>query len=323
MLRLHFTSTDLARVRLRPPPPMTEVVHGFELLRQRTDAVVFDDWRRRTRRRLDSSVRPLADLVPPRGWWPAFLNPHHAEGGMDAALEAIHSTPRSSLRSALTNIAKDRPLPQWTLRLAEGDREALTRLTNAVRAFHDAGIAPYQHGLRARRDAELAMRGHILAEGGLDRLLQTLHPRIRWQSPTLSVPWPKDRDFDLAGRGLTLMPSVFSRAEPEPYLDSDPPVLVYPVPRDPVDLKTIWQPAGTPGTPGALAALLGRTRAATLDVIAAGCTTSELARRLAISPASASEHASILRGAGLVVSQRHRNTTRHTLTPLGRALLDR
>jgi DNA-binding transcriptional ArsR family regulator len=47
-----------------------------------------------------------------------------------------------------------------------------------------------------------------------------------------------------------------------------------------------------------------------------------VARRLNISPAAASQHTTVLRNAGLLVSHRDRNTVLHTLTPLGRAMLN-
>ncbi|MDX8149446.1 helix-turn-helix domain-containing protein [Lentzea sp. BCCO 10_0061] len=65
-----------------------------------------------------------------------------------------------------------------------------------------------------------------------------------------------------------------------------------------------------------LEALLGRARAAALEVIAGGRTTTELTRRLGISAASASAHASVLRDAGLAVAQRHRNSVLHTASAL-------
>jgi DNA-binding transcriptional ArsR family regulator len=43
---------------------------------------------------------------------------------------------------------------------------------------------------------------------------------------------------------------------------------------------------------------------------------------LAISPAAASQHTTVLRNAGLLVSRRDRNTVLHTLTPLGAAMLE-
>ncbi|MEV6767806.1 winged helix-turn-helix domain-containing protein [Nocardia sp. NPDC051030] len=70
-----------------------------------------------------------------------------------------------------------------------------------------------------------------------------------------------------------------------------------------------------------LSALLGRTRAAVLEAIADGGGTNVLAGRLGISPASVSEHAAVLRAAGLVVTVRARTGVRHELTPLGAALL--
>ncbi|WP_370880266.1 hypothetical protein [Streptomyces aurantiacus] len=65
-----------------------------------------------------------------------------------------------------------------------------------------------------------------------------------------------------------------------------------------------------------------RIRAATLRAIAEveNATGGERARRLGISPASASEHAAVLRDADLIQSLR--NTIRHTLTPLGAEFLD-
>lgn len=77
------------------------------------------------------------------------------------------------------------------------------------------------------------------------------------------------------------------------------------------------------GEPAAgLTALLGRTRAKALRANAVGCTTTELARALGVAPATASEHATVLRNARLISTRRHRNAVLHTLTPLGAALLD-
>ena len=71
----------------------------------------------------------------------------------------------------------------------------------------------------------------------------------------------------------------------------------------------------------ALARLIGRTRAAVLFAARTRPTTSELAQRVGISAASASEHATVLREAGLITTHRHRNTVRHTLTRIGVDLL--
>ncbi|BCK73666.1 hypothetical protein Srufu_076190 [Streptomyces libani subsp. rufus] len=81
-------------------------------------------------------------------------------------------------------------------------------------------------------------------------------------------------------------------------------------------------PAGAGASHKALAALLGTTRAAILATLVDDYTTTHLARRLSISPSSASQHTGVLRQAGLVSTTRYRNTVHHTITPQGRALLD-
>jgi DNA-binding transcriptional ArsR family regulator len=169
-----------------------------------------------------------------------------------------------------------------------------------------------------------------LLDGGVDALLSSLRPAIRWDGEVLEVPnYPADREIHLAGRGLVLVPSFFCCRVPVALADPAlPPVLVYPVDR----LGGLADGPGRAATPGAdaretgrdaLAALLGRTRAAVLEAMDDGCSTGEVARRLMITPGAASQHATVLRNAGLLLSRRDRNTVIHTLTPLGRAILNR
>ncbi|WP_246278608.1 winged helix-turn-helix domain-containing protein [Phytohabitans rumicis] len=140
---------------------------------------------------------------------------------------------------------------------------------------------------------------------------------MRWNAGVLEVhDYPTERDLHLDGRGLLLVPSFFCARTPVALVDPAlPPVLVYPIDR----LDGLARRGG--GGQQALEALLGRTRAAVLEVVGDGCSTGEVARRLRISPAAASQHATVLRNAGLLATHRDRNTALHTLTPLGRAML--
>jgi DNA-binding transcriptional ArsR family regulator len=78
---------------------------------------------------------------------------------------------------------------------------------------------------------------------------------------------------------------------------------------------------GYPRHSGALAALMGRTRATALARIAYGCSTSELAHYLGVSVAAASQHATVLRDNGLIVTRRAGSAVLHTVTPLGAEML--
>jgi DNA-binding transcriptional ArsR family regulator len=71
----------------------------------------------------------------------------------------------------------------------------------------------------------------------------------------------------------------------------------------------------------ALSALIGQTGAAALRAVTAACTSSQLAARLGISLADASQHASVLRQSGVITTRWARNNVLHTVTPLGMALL--
>ena len=101
-----------------------------------------------------------------------------------------------------------------------------------------------------------------------------------------------------------------------------PPIVFYPALRSVADaVRTLCSP-DTESTDQALTELLGRTRAATLRATAGGCSTTELARRVGISPAGASQHATVLRKAGLIDTRRNGLSVVHDLTPTGRALLN-
>ncbi|MFG2742553.1 winged helix-turn-helix domain-containing protein [Streptomyces chartreusis] len=162
-------------------------------------------------------------------------------------------------------------------------------------------------------DDQHALRLHALRQGGAEAMLRTYGPSMRWRAPVLEVVYPVDRDLCLDGRGPLLVPSHFARSPVDLADTALPPTLVRPArPRTADD---------TPPTHKGLALLLGHTRAGVLQALGGDPTTTELARRAGGSLSSASEHAAVLRGAGLVSRVRQSNAVRHALTPLGSALL--
>ena len=81
--------------------------------------------------------------------------------------------------------------------------------------------------------------------------------------------------------------------------------------------------AGGGGDGEALAALLGRRRAAILAALGTPTATSDLARRLGASAAGVNEHLGVLRRAGLVRAARDGRRVLYSRTPSGDALLRR
>ncbi|MCP3801945.1 winged helix-turn-helix domain-containing protein [Allokutzneria sp. A3M-2-11 16] len=328
MLRIYFTAEDLGRTRVAAAPdPLWETVLSVHRLLAREGDVVFDGWRHHVRSAcaqpsLLDQLRLLLPLLPPRGYFPDFLTPTTGSQGLRAGIEAILSTPKQRLRAELELLDNRYQLPFWVSALAEGDRAVLRRLTSAIVTYHEVALAPYQSMMQACVDAERTVRARTLLDAGAEGLLSGLRPVMRWSYPVLEVEFPVDQELHLEGRGLLLLPSFFCYQYPVSLLDPTlMPVLVYPVERGAQWIVDTFRKADN-DSERALAALLGNTRARVLEAIAtAGHTTSELAQRVKISPASASQHATVLRNAGLVTSRRWGGAVLHTLTPLGASLL--
>jgi DNA-binding transcriptional ArsR family regulator len=320
MLRVHFTSDDLARVRvLDEPHPLWEVLLSLHLVQTQQGGVVFGDWRRGVLSATRPVVRMLATLARPRGYSPDFLTPPVDALDLDTGLETVLRTDRRTLRADLGVLAAEAAVPAWVGGLADGDVDTLERLVEGVRRYHAAALAPYWSVIRARVRASRTRSAELAVSGGLEHMLDTLHPAMRWRGGVLEVPYPVEQDLYLGGRGLTLVPSFFCWQSPITLADPDRrPMLVYPVER-----SLGWTTGDERPRRQSLVALLGRTRAAVLLTIAERphLNTTQLATTLGTSPASASQHATVLREAGLVITHRHNGSAIHTLSPRGTTIL--
>ncbi|MEU3224093.1 winged helix-turn-helix domain-containing protein [Streptomyces sp. NPDC006976] len=323
MLRVHFTSDDLARVRVAPGPDfLWEISNSVQTLQRRDGEREFGDWRRWVRPRLSGSPRLLSRLLPPRGYSPDFLTPTSGDRGtLQASVDVLLSTPRGRLRAELARLATPVQLPGWLGALAGGDAEALRQLGGALRTYQREALAPYWRRVHADIDADRALRLRGLLDGGTEGLLAGLGPQFRWRAPVLEAAYPVEQDLWLRGRGLVLQPSFFCWPTPITLADGDlPPVLVYPIHH-----SADWAgpaPGARPAAgSGPLGPLLGHTRAGILRATRTGCSTVEAARLLDVTHPAVSQHINVLRAAGLVTTVRRAGRSFHVATAEGRALL--
>ncbi|MGH3326148.1 MAG: ArsR/SmtB family transcription factor, partial [Streptomyces sp.] len=213
-----------------------------------------------------------------------------------------------------------RPLSADVRTLADGDTAALRRLRTALCGYHRHALAPFWPQIRAQVEADRAIRTRAVLEGGIDGLLASFRPVLRWEPPVLEADYPVHRVVPLEGRGLLLQPSFFCTRRPVTLADPDmTPTLVYPIQHP---LGWVTSRGGTPARGAGLAALIGQTRAAVLEDVTGGRTTGELAERLGISAQDASYHTAVLRRAGLLLSVRRSRNMLHTITPAGLTLLE-
>jgi DNA-binding transcriptional ArsR family regulator len=325
----------MARTRIAPPPgPLAEVVFSLDALHRRGTGgsdVALDGWRQQVRRpeRIDRSTRLLAELLPRAGTFDLTTLVGPAPS-FEEAIERFRAAPRAAVRAELDGgvaFMGARP-PAWAAGLLDRDGTARAEVAAALRRYFRIAVAPYWRGIRALLEAERRRLSRLAGEHGVETLLANLHPSMRWQAPVLQIrsTMSGDHDCHLQGRGLAIVPSLFCPAGypvcRDTTHDAAPFVLYFPAVADPFALRAVWAD-GVVTADASLVALLGKTRARVLQALGDGtCSTTDLAQRAGVAVSSASEHATVLRRAGLVDSRRHRSTVFHGLTALGLDLLD-
>jgi Helix-turn-helix domain len=323
--RIHFTADDLERIQVRPTlGPLAETVKAMGLLRcPQQPRVTYRQWRGQVKGRLTPQMAAFTAMIPPgsKGVDLSMLTGPAAT--LEEGVKALLTVPREHLLTEMEFADRECKLPAAVWAAAEPGHARL-QLAAAAVAAHQVLVEPYWTRIHACLHAEHVAGLRALAAGGPDRLLASLQSQwIRWRPPVLEVLVPADYDVRLNGLGLALMPSAFVGQIPSLHHNpNDPgsaPWLVVPPADGRLEQRHLW---GNPRPRGAaLAALVGRNRAAVLRTLADGCSTTELADRVGISLAAASQHASVLRDAGLITTHRQGSAVLHVLTPLGVELL--
>ncbi|MFD7839078.1 helix-turn-helix domain-containing protein [Streptomyces sp. NPDC059761] len=315
MLRVHFTAEDLLNITFaREPLPLVELSMALIAWQRVDEQAVFGRWRGRIGRELPDRARPLLDLLRPDGDNPQFVEP--LARSLEEGLAAVRDAGPGLTADQLHRTAARAPgRASWLRALWGQDREAWDLLDGAIRCAYEVVVAPKWPQIRQSFRADVAWRTRLLAAHGIKACLASIHPAAGWSDTAFEVGLPPDYEVRLGGGGLILMPSAFWTGRP---LLADLPdgshVLHYPA-MTPLPLVE-------PGrAEGALDALLGRTRAAVLQLLIEQRTTSELARDLDISLPSVSEHTRTLRAAGLITTERDGKAVLHAATGLGVDLL--
>ena len=319
-LTLVFGRDDPARVRFGVSP-LWETMAALRLLLEPERRKYHLPWLESVRpclERLD--LWPLLVLSPRRGCTPDFLLPAPKGPGTDVTdqLARVRATPADRVAQELNHSLTERSdaAPQTAWRLLEDPAAARVQLAGLQEQCWNLLMAPHWPRLCDLLQADVAYRAQTLADYGLERVLTDLHPAVRWTGRSIVIDSPLQGRHRLAGRGLLLVPSVFTW--PGLAIVTDPPAhpcLIYPA----RGIAELWLPTQTRHS-AALARLLGRTRASLLESLAEPASTHTLARRHGLAASTASEHLTTLRDAGLVTSKRYRHTLLYQQTALGAML---
>ncbi len=318
---LDFGEEDLLNCRFALSP-LWETHEAVRTLRRPARQGYHSAWLRRISAAATAlDLEPLWLLMPHRGNSPDCLMPPPIgpAATFEEEISAVRGTGPEVAHAEIALSLADTPgateSPLGRALLADPAR-AVRELADTMEAAWHALVEPAWPRLRALLEADIAFHSRRLAEVGLAGLLPGLDRRVAWDGGRLTVDSKAEHVRELGGRGLVLMPSVFTW--PDVVSGFDPPwqpTLVYPA----RGIGGLWaEPSSR--TPEALVRLLGRGRAAVLAALEEPAATTALAHRLGLAPSSVSAHLSALRDAGLLASHRYGHQVLYERTPLGIAL---
>jgi DNA-binding transcriptional ArsR family regulator len=323
MLTLTFSAYDVTSIRFAYSP-LREVAASIHALRTPAARALHLPWFKQVRPQLTSELAPLLDLIPGGEYIPDFLCPIPTNPIPDLAAElaALRVLPDEVIRGDLdrmTSWPTCGPLEGTAVELYERPGPALDRLARAIEAYWQVAIAPHWARMRNLFEADLLYRTRQYAEHGPAAVFDGMHPAMRWEDRNLYLEQrPEVLSRVLVGEGLLLVPSVFVWPSLFHRTDSPgQPIITYPVRA----IATLWE-RGTAPAPGALATVIGRSRALLLGELQAPTSTTELARRTGLSPASVSEQLTVMLSAGLVTKHRVGRSMLYIRTQRADALLD-
>ncbi|SDJ15493.1 DUF5937 family protein [Nonomuraea jiangxiensis] len=303
---------DVARIRFAFSP-VWELVASLRTLQTPARQSIHLPWIKAARPRLEGlDLAELFALVPPSGYLADFITPPPDTPVPDfaAELDRIRRTPPEvAHREAGCVEGTDKAVLK---RFMADPRAGVARVADALEAYWETCFAEFWPRVYALLERDVLRRSRQLARGGARELFAGLDPAVVWTGERLLIDRPWCEAGGLHGDGLVLVPSAFwwpsIAVMSAPYQST----LIYSV----LGVGTLWEQSPPPA-PGALAALIGRSRAQILLALAEPATTSALAARMALTPGAVSQHLGVLRGGGLAVGMRLGKQVVYRRTPAG------
>lgn len=314
MIRFRLSVEDLASTRFAISP-ILETVFSVWALRDPGRYALHLPWLRSVRPGLAAlDAELLLSLVGPSRALPDFLTPRPTVfvPDIDDELATVRATPPDVVRRDLVATYAPDPVPDRLAAIPLDD------LCDLLRRYWEIAVAPVWRQVRTLLEADMTYRARQFATGGARLLFADLHPNVRWHDGTLHIDKMIGRHtVSVSGRGLLLLPSLFAYKPVPPLVPDVLPSLAYPC----RGAATLWAtPPHADAT--ALTALIGAPRTGLLTLLAEPLATSEIARRLKVTPSAVSQHLQVLHGAGLVTRTRVGRNVLYHRSPLGDRLLD-
>ena len=321
MITIQMTSADLAGMRFAYCPYL-EIPLSYRVLNNPAFQSPYLRWVDEARQALhDVDLPYLSALVTPSGYIPDFLTPTPMYNRLDieADFEAILATPDDSIRRDILTLIEEHGDSEMRRYFLAHPREAVGCLVEEMRLYWGRLLALYLPRMVSTLEGDVLYRGRLLALNGPESLLEDLHPSISFHDNTLHLQpiCPCEEpilDLQLHGEGMQLVPLIFKGCGRGFQMgDGQHPMLNY----------------GARGTglwyqkppQQSLEIALGAGRAQVLQAVMTPSITTEVACKLHISAATASQHLGRLMKAGLVEPRRSGKRVFYHLSQRGEDLI--
>lgn len=266
--------------------------------------------------RAELDLELLLGLVNDRLWTPDFLNPRPSSPltRVDDEFAVLEELSARDFTRHLESVHGQLPPA-----LSGSPRTAMRRMVTALREYWELCFAPYWPRMRTILEADITHRGRIMAQSGLAEMLNEISSSLKFDGRSLNLTLasvPAERRVAVDGRGVMLVPTMFTRRASAPVELSEAPMVLYPARGQ----GALWETEEIVN-PQAVADLLGKTRASLLTALVTPASSTELGVRFGVSTSAVNQHLRALLAVGLVTSTRYGHSMLYLRSQLGSALL--
>lgn len=315
MVDITLTGDDVANVRFGHSA-VWEVVASLHALSDPATHHLHRSLRRSLTGSSHETIAELAQLTHVRGWIPDTLAPPPVAASESpvAQFARVCETSGELVESDLDVLRRAAPDSRWSRLEAD---EFVDRLSRLLTRYWTRELMPRWDSIQAVAQSDVAERERGIARDGVGAAMGHIHPGVSYTKSTLHIELGlRACQVTGTGDGVWLLPTVFRW--PRIALSTDVPgpvVISYPA----LGAAKAWSEHHP--RESAVSALIGRSRAAVLADLDVARTTSALAGRLNLSPATVSVHLTTLAASGLVRRRREGRQVLYSRTTFGLSLL--
>jgi DNA-binding transcriptional ArsR family regulator len=322
MITLHLTPDDLAAMRFAYRP-MLEIPMSYRVLKNPALHGPHQRWIEMARTALHGIDLPYLDaLIAPGGCYiPDFLVPTPAASAtnLEDDLAQLLALPDETICQHMEVHIRTNGDSEMRRAFLAYPREAVRGLVDDLRLYWRYTLAEVWPRMVSMIDGDTLHRARTLALHGADALLPDLHPTVAYRDRTVRIrrncQVHPDFEATLDGRGLNLMPSIFSHMCMYRVTQDQPTQLIYGARG-----TGLWF-RSAPESTQSLELALGAARAQVLIGLRTPATTTELAFILHVSTGSVSQQLARLTKAGLAEPHRSGKRVYYQLTERGKTLI--